>query len=151
MVRGVSMREINQKGLDLLKQLEGCKLTSYQDQGGLWTIGYGSTPLNHPEIVKGLTINLEQAEMYLKKDLEKFYQLDHYLSEQVNENQYSALICLTYNVGLAAVKLSQTLKLINEGLPPDKEWMGFNKVNGVTNNGLINRRGAELCLYHELS
>lgn len=145
------MRRINAAGLQLIKNFEKCVLTSYQDQGGIWTVGYGSTPFLHPEICKGLTITREQAEMYLQKDLETFYQIDHYISEIVNENQYSALICLCYNVGLRAVKLSQTLKLINEGQNPDKEWMGFNKVNGVVSNGLIARRKAELELFHELS
>jgi lysozyme len=145
------MRQINSAGLQLIKNYEKCVLNAYQDQGGIWTVGYGSSSYMHPEIVKGLTITRDQAELYLQKDLEKFYQLDHYISEEVNDNQYSALICLAYNVGLAAVKLSQTLKLINEGLSPDKEWMGFNKVNGVVSNGLINRRKAELELYHELS
>ena len=27
----------------LLKRLEGCRLVSYQDQAGIWTIGYGHT------------------------------------------------------------------------------------------------------------
>ncbi len=144
------MREINDKGLALLKFWENCKLNSYQDQAGVWTVGYGSTQLMHPEIVKGLTITPEQAEMYLKKDLEKFYQLDHYVAEVVNDNQYSALICLCYNVGLRAVKLSSTLKLVNAGDNPDKEWLGFNKINGVVSKGLTNRRKAELELYHTL-
>lgn len=144
------MRTINNVGLALLKQLEGCRLNVYQDQGGIWTIGYGSTQINHPEICKGLIINLEQAEMYLKKDLEIFYQLDHYLSEEINDNQYAALICLAYNVGLRAVKLSQTLRLVNDQKSPDREWLGFDKINGQISNGLINRRKAELELYHKL-
>jgi lysozyme len=172
-------RKINQVGLDLLKQLEGCKLQSYPDpgselakrcfearftiyeyslmpdwkdfDGSPWTVGYGSTQINHPEIVPGLTINQEQAELYLKQDLEKFYVLDNYCSDHVNDNQYSALICLAYNVGLRAVRNSNTLRLCNEGLPPDTEWKGFNKTGGEVNAGLVNRREAELKLYHTLS
>ncbi len=144
------MREINSAGLTLLKYCEGCKLNSYQDQAGVWTVGYGSTAINHPEIVKGLCITPEQAESYLRRDLEKFYQLDHYCSENVNDNQYSALICLVYNVGLRAVKLSNTLKLVNAGDNPDKEWMGFAKINGQISKGLLNRRKAELELYHKI-
>lgn len=141
------MREINEKGLALLKQYEGCKLTAYQDIGGIWTIGYGCTGA---DVVKGLIITQQEAEQRLKDKLQMFYTLDNYLSEQVNENQYSALICLAYNVGLRAVKLSQTLKLINAGKDPDKEWVGFSHVNGVTVPGLLARRKAELKLYHTL-
>jgi len=32
----------------LTEQFEGCKLTAYQDQVGVWTIGYGHTG---PEVV----------------------------------------------------------------------------------------------------
>lgn len=141
------MREINQAGLNLIKSFERCCLVAYQDQGGIWTIGYGHTD---PIINDGMTITQDEAESLLKQDLQKFYHLDDFIAELVNDNQYSALICLAFNVGLRAVKLSQTLKLINAGDNPDKEWMGFNKVNGVVSQGLINRRKAELKLYHTL-
>lgn len=140
-------RQINDAGFKLLKSLEGCKLTAYQDQGGVWTIGYGSTPYLHPEICKGLTITQDQADQYLREDLVQFETIDNYLSELVNDNQFSALVCLCYNVGLRAVKLSQTLKLINVGENPTSEWMGFCKVDGVRNQGLVNRRKLELKLY----
>lgn len=142
------MRKINKAGLDLLKSFEKCVLSAYKDQGGVLTIGYGHTG---PEVVEGMVFTSEQAESQLLKDLETFYVLDHYLSESVNDNQYSALICLAFNVGLRAVRLSQTLRLVNEGLNPDKEWLGFSLVDGVRSQGLINRRKAELELFHELS
>lgn len=141
------MRKINNLGLALIKSYEKCKLQSYQDEGGVWTIGYGHTG---PEVCEGMLFNQIQADLQLQKDLETFYVLDHYISEQVNDNQYSALICLAYNVGLRAVRLSQTLKLINEGQNPDKEWMGFVNVDDKRSQGLVNRRTAELRLYHTL-
>jgi lysozyme len=141
------MREINDAGLLLLKQFEGCKLNSYQDQRGIWTIGWGHTG---PEVVEGMSFTQDQADAQLKKDLEGFYVLDHYITELVNDNQYSALICLAYNVGLRAVRLSQTLRLINDQQAPDKEWLGFNLTNGQPNAGLTRRRESELELYHTL-
>lgn len=141
------MREINQAGLSLLKSFEKCKLDAYQDQGGIWTIGWGHVD---PTVCQGMIYTQDQADQQLINDLAKFYVLDHYISEQVNDNQYSALICLAFNVGLRAVRMSQTLKLINEGQNPDKEWMGFCKVNSQVSKGLLNRRKAELDLYHTL-
>ncbi len=141
------MRQINAAGLALLKSFEKCVLTAYKDQGGVWTVGYGHTG---PEVTEGLQWTKEQAEYQLDVDLNRFYQIDHYVSENVNDNQYSALICLCFNVGLKAVKLSKTLRLINEGESPDQEWKGFNKVNGVISQGLINRRKYELKLFHTL-
>ena len=36
-------RQINEAGLNLIKYFEGLRLTSYQDEAGIWTIGYGHT------------------------------------------------------------------------------------------------------------
>ena len=37
------MKKISNKCLDLVKEFEGCKLTAYRDEVGVWTIGYGIT------------------------------------------------------------------------------------------------------------
>lgn len=141
------MREINAKGLALLKFFEKCKLLAYRDSGGIWTIGWGHTG---PEVTQGLVWTQKQADDQLQKDLEKFYHLDEYLTEQVNDNQYSALVCLTYNIGLRALKLSTLIKKINNGDSPDREWLAWSHVNGVVSNGLLRRREAELELYHTI-
>lgn len=141
------MRRINQKGLDILKSFEKCKLQSYQDFGGVWTVGWGHTG---PEVTEGMTYIQQQADAQLKKDLEKFYFLDHYLSKVVNENQYSALVILAYNIGLSAIRTSTLLKKINNGEDPSSEWLKWDHVNGVVSEGLLKRRKAELELYCEL-
>lgn len=141
------MRRINKRGLDLLKSFERCKLQSYQDSGGIWTVGWGHTG---PEVTEGMTYTQQQADAQLEKDLEHTYFLDHYLSEDVNDNQYSALICLGYNIGLGAIRTSTLLKKINSGDRPDKEWMSWNRVNGAVSDGLTRRRKAELELYNTL-
>jgi lysozyme len=33
----------SQSGLQMTEEFEGCSLTSYQDSGGVWTIGWGHT------------------------------------------------------------------------------------------------------------
>ena len=53
-------------GLALTKAGEGLRLESYQDSGGVWTIGYGHTG---PEVHEGLVWTQEQAEEALKHDL----------------------------------------------------------------------------------
>jgi len=141
------MRGLNKKGLDLLKSFEGCKLNAYLDVGGIPTIGWGHTG---PEVVIGMTMTQPQADAQLEKDLEKFYILDHYLEEEVNENQYSALVCLAYNIGLRAVRTSTLLKKINNGDDPSKEWLKWNYVGGKIIVGLTKRRKAELELYKKV-
>ena len=141
------MREINAAGLALLKSFESCRLNSYQDQRGIWTIGWGHVDST---VVQGMTLTQDQADAYLKKDLEKFYQLDHYISEQVNDNQYSALICLAYNIGLSAIKTSGVVRAVNDHEDPSDKWLEWDHVNGVVSDGLRRRRAAELKLYRTL-
>lgn len=51
---------------DLLRRLENCKLTAYQDGAGVWTIGVGHTG---PDIREGLVWTQEQADAALDLDL----------------------------------------------------------------------------------
>ena len=46
--------EISEKGLELIKKFEGCRLQAYQDSVGVWTIGYGTT--NADKAITGTTI-----------------------------------------------------------------------------------------------
>ena len=54
------------KGLALTAQFEGCSLAAYQDQVGVWTIGYGHTG---PDVKPGLTITGAQAQDLLAQDV----------------------------------------------------------------------------------
>lgn len=143
------MRKINAKGLALIKLFESCRLKAYQDIVGVWTIGYGHTG---PEVIDGMFISQDEADQYLESDLEKFYHLDQYLSEQVNDNQFSALVCLAFNIGLRALKLSTLMKCINnedtQGIK--QHWMEWNHAGGQVIAGLTKRRKAELDLFNEL-
>lgn len=139
------MRSIDQAGINLIKQFEGCKLDSYQDQGGKWTIGYGHTD---PTVCAGMKITESQAELILMQDLERFESIDEYITATVNDNQYSAMICLAYNIGKNAFKFSRALQDVNNGVDPTMNWMKWNHVNGVVNAGLTKRRQAELELFH---
>jgi lysozyme len=142
------LRKINQAGLTLLKKWEDCRTMPYRDIGGVLTVGFGHTG---SDIEEGVPWTQAACDEALQIDLQEFYALNEYCSDIVNDNQYSALICLAYNVGLTAVKNSITLKLVNVGKSPDQEWLGFDKVNGQVIQGLINRRKAELELYHAIN
>ena len=63
---GVNNLTYSGKGLALTEQYEGCRLTAYQDQVDVWTIGYGHTGA---DVTPGLTITLQQAETLLAKDV----------------------------------------------------------------------------------
>ncbi|HDT4264695.1 TPA: lysozyme, partial [Enterobacter kobei] len=52
--------QTSDKGIALIKQFEGCRLTAYQDSVGVWTIGYGWTqPVDGKPIRAGMTIKQE--------------------------------------------------------------------------------------------
>lgn len=85
------------KCMELVKRFEGCRLKAYDDGAGNWTIGYGHTR----GVKKGMRITSEQAENYLKQDLDSAYSritkwIMHY---NFNQNQVDALTSFAYNVG----------------------------------------------------
>ena len=97
---------ISDKGIALIKEFEGCKLTAYQDIVGVWTIGYGITDsdidITGTKIKSGLTITQKTADEWLKKSLEKIYvpRVQRYEDQyRFNQNQFDALVSYAYNIG----------------------------------------------------
>jgi GH24 family phage-related lysozyme (muramidase) len=143
---------VNKATLDLIKQYEGCKLTAYQDGGGVWTIGYGTTAMADVGIVpaKGMTITQDRAEDLLRMGVDKFAStVDAMITTKVNQNERGACVSLTYNIGPNAFAKSTALRELNAG-NKDKAAAAFrmwNKDNGKVEKGLINRREAEIKLF----
>lgn len=140
-------RPLNGEGLRLLKQFEGCKLTSYKDVGGVWTIGYGHTKTARPD----MTITQEQADSLLKEEVAVFADaVEKAVKVPLTDNQFAALVVFTYNVGQGAFRQSTLLRKLNEGdysaVPP--QLMRWNKVQGKEVRGLTNRRAAEVKLWN---
>lgn len=105
--------KISQRGIDLIKSFEGCKLKAYKCPAGKWTIGYGTTG---PGIKQGLTWSQEQAEAALGKHLQEFSQgVTDLLQVAVTQAQFDALVSFAYNVGLGALRKSTLLRLLNSG------------------------------------
>jgi lysozyme len=69
----------------------------------------------------------------------------------LNSNQFSALVCFCYNVGVGNFKKSTLLAKVNQN-PSDPtirdEFMRWNKGGGQVLNGLTRRRKAEADLYY---
>lgn len=141
--------QINQKGLDLIKSFEGCKLTSYLCPAKVWTIGFGHTG---DDVKPNMNISLARAEELLKQDLAKFEQgVQKIVTSTLNENQFSALVSFAYNCGLGNLKSSTLLKKVNIN-PNDKtiasEFLKWDKAGGVVLAGLTKRRASEALLYN---
>ena len=133
-------------GIELIKSFEGIRLNAYKDSAGVWTIGYGHTN----NVYNGMTITSEEAETLLKNDLKQFeYYVNTYVSVNINQNQFDALVSFTYNVGGGAFKQSTLLEKLNNGdmNGAADEFGKWIYAGGIKLNGLIRRRNAERELF----
>lgn len=135
-------------GVALIKKFEGLRLQTYLDLKGIPTIGFGHTG---PDVHLGMVINEREAEQYLKGDLLRF---EHGVEEAVagvptTDNQFTAMVCLAYNIGMTRFRTSSVLKFHRQGKTTLAAnafllWIYVNKKKTL---GLIRRRNAERGLY----
>ena len=138
--------------LGLIKKHEGLRLKAYLCPAGVPTIGYGNTFYEDGSKVKmGDAITRERAEKMLFHTVMSFQtQVRAVVTSNITPNQLSALTSFAYNVGMAALRPSTLLKMVNTN-PNDSairwEFAKWNKANGVMLPGLVNRRRDEADLY----
>ena len=142
--------QISAEGIKLIKKFEGCKLEPYRCSANVLTQGYGHTKT----VVEGQSWSQEHAEHMLELDLQEFEQaVRELITVDLNEDQFSALVAFTFNVGrnnLATSTLRKVLLAKEYDEAPDqiRRW---NKatVNGekVVLDGLVRRRNAEALLF----
>ena len=110
--KGKGPKRTNKNGLLLIKSFEGLRLKAYKDAVGIWTIGYGTTRGVRP----GQVITEAQAVQFLQEDLTRFEKsINEVVRVPINDNQFSALACFTYNVGPGAFRSSTLLRKLNGG------------------------------------
>lgn len=138
--------KINALGLHLIETFEGCKLTAYQDVGGIYTIGYGSTR----DVKPGMVITQQEADLRLVEDLIPAENaVDKFVKVPLNNNQYAALVAFVFNVGTGNFKTSTLLKKLNakDYKGAADQFLRWNKVKGQIIKGLTRRREAERELF----
>ena len=141
------------KGIELIKSFEGFYAEPYLCPANVVTIGYGTTrypngkkvTLNDSPITEAVAIE------YLKDCLIKFERdVDAFCRDDINQNQFDAIVSFCYNVGSSALKSSTLLKKLNVN-PNDpnlaQEFAKWNKGGGRVLKGLVRRRKAEANLY----
>ncbi|HED1313730.1 TPA: lysozyme [Citrobacter freundii] len=144
----------SEKGIRLIKQFEGCRLTAYPDPGTggyPWTIGYGWThPVDGKPVKRGMTIDQATADRLLKTGLVG-YENDvlKVAKVKLTQGQFDALVSFAYNVGSRALSKSTLLKKLNDGdiKGAADEFLRWNKAGGKVLNGLTRRREAERALF----
>lgn len=131
----------------LVAEFEGCVLEAYYCPAGVLTIGYGHTG---PDVYPGMVISSEEAVALLDTDLNKFRQaVVRLVDVSLTENQFAALVSLTYNIGIGAFQKSTLLRKLNTGdyEGAANEFKRWNKGGGQVLRGLVRRRAAEEALF----
>lgn len=140
------MRWVTQLGLDLITRFEGLRLQAYQDVRGVWTIGYGHTKGVQP----GQVITKEQAEQFLHEDLSEAESLvDNEVRVRLNDDQFSALVSLVFNIGAEHFLDSTLLHKLNAGdyAGAAAEFPRWCHVGAETSRALLGRREAERAVF----
>lgn len=147
----------------MLRKLEGCSLTVYDDQAGWPTIGIGHL-LSRTENVSGkIWIGSEPFIVYngltedlctelLKQDLQvPVDAVNQAVLVPLNQNQFDALVSFVFNTGCTAFKSSTVLQVINSGRfdQVPKQLRLWVYVNDKLSKGLQNRREAEIRLWNK--
>ena len=139
----------NAAGLALIKHFEGFSADAYEDAAGIWTQGYGHT--------RGVThesppITEAKAEMWLRDDVATAEAaVQRHALAVLNENQFSALVSLAYNIGANAFRNSTLAMRLNAGdyAGAAEEFPRWVYAGGRKLDGLIARRRAEKILFQK--
>ncbi|WP_228147193.1 lysozyme [Acinetobacter sp. ANC 3832] len=143
---------ISKAGIDAICSYEGLEFKAYLDSANIWTIGYGTIKYpNGVRVKKGDTCTIEQAKAYMASDLKSFEAAVNKVKVPLNQNQYDALVSLTYNIGVNAFANSTLLKKLNAGdyKGAAAQFNVWNKVKGKIVQGLVNRRAKERKLFEK--
>ena len=137
----------SQNGINLISSFEGCELKAYLCPAKVWTIGFGTTVYpNGVKVKKGDSCTLDQAKQFKAHDLKRFEKtVNDLVKVPLTQNQFDALVSLTYNIGTGAFEKSTLLKKLNAGdyQGAADQFTVWNKGGGKVLQGLVNRRAKE--------
>ncbi len=113
----MEIKSLDQKGIDFLIQEEGLRLKPYLDSVGIPTIGIGNTYYENGKRVtmKDKPITKERA-IDLFKSVLKQYETTVWsvTRDDINQNQFNALVSLCYNIGVNGFKGSTVVRRVNK-------------------------------------
>jgi len=102
--------QLGAAGKALIQSFESCKMYAYQDQRGIWTIGWGHVPA-----VEYQTCTQADADAWFDQDTHAAVNaVNRTVDVGLNQNQFDALVAFAYNVGVNALKNSTLLKKVNK-------------------------------------
>lgn len=141
------MIKIPQIVIDFIRDVEGCLLRPYKDTAGKLTIGIGHLIKPGEEFS---VITQQKAEDLLCADMQVAARaVARLITRPLNDNQYTALLSFTYNLGGGTLQRSTLRSKCNRGDDADigVEFMRYVWSAGRKVAGLVHRRAAEAALY----
>ncbi len=136
----------------LIKGWEGLRLKAYQDDAGVWTIGYGWTHGVKP----GMVWTREQAEANFEMNVQKWCdEIMPLIRPDTTDNELSGLLSFAWNIGIPKFKIAVARSEHNARRPDGvrasfMSWTSITKPDGtrVRNYpGLVRRRTADWLMY----
>lgn len=136
---------ISEKGINLIKFFESCKLKAYLCPANVWTIGYGHTA----GVYKGMSITQEQAEKLFLEDIKPIEKMLNSRQLDLNQNQYDALVSFIFNIGETKFLGSTLYKCLKnkQFKTAGEQFSKWVYANGKISKGLVNRRAKEKELF----
>jgi lysozyme len=141
---------VSRTAIDLIKRFEGYRRKAAELPDGRWTIGHGHTLTAR----QGAEVSEEDAEALLLYDL---IGIAHAINESVfialSQNQFDALACFAFSIGLDNFHRSGVLRRINEGASVQAacamgQWRRA-EIGGerIVVDALVRRRAVETSLF----
>lgn len=141
-------------GIRFLEQQEGVVLHVYRDVSGIPTCGVGHVVGPFDGLSVGDVITQAQCDLFLAYDLERTEEcINANVRVPLTQNQFDALVSLTFNIGTGAFMSSTVLRDFNAGLLTDEKrafelWdKDMQNEILVVDAALLARRDREVALF----
>lgn len=142
----------NGDGLSIIKHFEGWSSSPYLDPIDIPTIGYGSIwgldgkrlTMAHRDITEDEGESLLRREVaHTEKAISRLIRVD------LTDNEFSALVSFTYNVGSGNLQSSTLRMKLNRGdyIGAANEFWKWRRAGGKILRGLVRRRAEEKNLF----
>ena len=148
----MEIKKVDQSGLKFIANEEGLRLKPYLDSVGIPTIGIGCTYYEDGTRVKMSDPPISEERAYqLFSNLLQHYEKGVWSStrDDINQNQFNALVSLCFNIGVGNFRSSTLLKRINTDKddPSIKAAFEMWRNAGTRKGILLKRRQREAALY----
>lgn len=133
--------KLSANGIKLIARFEGCVLKVYNDVANNATIGYGHLLHHGPFLATDpQTITQAEADELLIKDAAIHEAaVNKAVKVPLTQNQFDALVSLSFNIGTGGLSTSSLVKAINAGKSNDAEEM--RKLFGLWNKKTVTIKG----------